>query len=68
MYSTRSMYSEDMMWSIFRFQISPYEFCSFVFVMNLSSVVSHQYCFYESIDSESGVFFRCPAMKMSELG
>ena len=56
MYNSKSMLSEDMLWSIFRFQISPYEFCSFVFAMNLPSVVSHQYCFHESIDSESGVF------------
>ena len=52
------MYSEDRLWSMFRFQISPYEFCS----------MSHQYCCNESIDSESGVFFRCPAIQLSELG
>ena len=58
MCSTRSMNSEDRLWSIFRFQISPHEFCS----------RSHQYCCNESIDSESGVFLRCPAKKRSELG
>ena len=52
------MNSEERLWSIFRFQISPYEFCS----------RSHQYCCSESIDSESGVFVECLAIQLSELG
>ena len=51
------MYSEDRLWSIFRFQISPYQFCS----------ITHQYCFNESFDSESGVFVKCPAILLWEL-
>ena len=39
-----------------------------MFVMNLLSVVSHQNCNNESIDSESGVFVECPAKKLSDLG
>ena len=38
MYNSRSVFSEDMLWSIFRFQISVYEFCPFVFVKNAPSL------------------------------
>ena len=38
-----------------------------MFVMNLSSVVSHQHCFNESIDSESSVVVRCSAIYLWEL-
>ena len=62
MYNSRSVFSEDVLWSIFRFQISPYKFCPFVFVKNAPSFVSRRCCYNESVDSESGVFVECPAM------
>ena len=68
MYNFMSIVSEGMLWSFFlRLRLSPYKFCSFMFVMNLSSVVSLQYCHNESTDTESGVFVRCPAKKLWEL-